>query len=789
MNDLSKAEVWRQQLGYLPVPLYGLTGERSFVMLNGGKGNFCLDVDDSAIDPSSAAARAWSADVDHYLAIRGSDLQLLRWDQPLGWSETYKLQDISSKLALFQRYIESKQAPRERSVVTRAVSTYRAVRARAKPGGDREALLAFMGVLATAWKQQDAKSALGKHWIDADEATAAAADLLGTVGVDMVLAQLVKPEVANRAVPSIQLMIRHASGRIFQEAHYLALAPLQQDLFFHGQVTVSGPASKSLGAFFTPTPLVRTLVEQALGKLNLTDAKRIHLFDPACGSGEFLREAVRQLGLRGFKGRIKVTGYDISEAACLMAKFGLAAEACTSVAPLDVHIVHRDALDGNPWVDDVSVCLMNPPFLAWPDMLPPQQDAVSTVLAELHERRPDMAMAFVRLATDTLVQGGVIGAVLPASFLDGSSPEKLRDFLAANHSLELSARLGNQAVFTDVTVDPALIVVQRRKPAAVSESTLLVWADHAQGSSDLALRALRRHEKPSIAVCLEDHKNFSIYTVPAMEKADSWAPRPYQSAKVLSALSDGPQVRTLFSVQQGTITGLNAAFLLNEGEFNALPKSEQRYFRPAVVNESIKSGRLLLGAWVFYPHGDNLSPLNTEQEVESKLEQFFNTRLRPYKDALLRRARISRANWWRLSEYRSWQVKRMPKIVSTYFGAAGSFAVDQSGDCVVVQGYGWIPKRDRLSEQHLLAIMATLNAPLTDTMLAGVSNNLSGGQWNLSKRFVERMPIVDVERLPESLLEALSAIGEQMTAGGPWNADRLRDLTVQAFGLSQKLST
>ena len=239
MNDLSKAEVWRQQLGYLPVPLYGLMEERSFVMLNGGKGNFCLDVDDRVIDPASAAARAWSADVDHYLAIRGSDLQLLRWDQPLGWSETYKLQDISSKLALFQRYIESKQAPRERSVVTRAVSTYRAVRARAKPGGDRDALLAFMGVLAAAWKQQDAQSELGKYWIDADEATAAAADLLGAVGVDMVIAQLVKPEMANRAVPSMQLMIRHASGRIFQEAHYLALAPLQADLFFQGQVTVS----------------------------------------------------------------------------------------------------------------------------------------------------------------------------------------------------------------------------------------------------------------------------------------------------------------------------------------------------------------------------------------------------------------------------------------------------------------------------------------------------------------------------------------------------------------------
>ena len=46
MNDLSQADVWRRQLGYLPVPLFGVVKERAYVMLNGGKGNFCLDVDD-----------------------------------------------------------------------------------------------------------------------------------------------------------------------------------------------------------------------------------------------------------------------------------------------------------------------------------------------------------------------------------------------------------------------------------------------------------------------------------------------------------------------------------------------------------------------------------------------------------------------------------------------------------------------------------------------------------------------------------------------------------------------
>lgn len=788
MSDLSQADIWRRQLGYLPVPLFGVTKERSYVMLNGGKGNFCLDVDDGSTDPSVAAQRAWSADVDHYLSVRGDTLSLLRWDQPaVDWAEHYKMSEVASKLEVFQRYIESKQAPRERSVVSRAVSVYRAVRARGYKDGDREAMLAFMSVLDLAWKQQDSKMSLAKHWPEADEAGEAAKALLGTVGNELVMDQLLRPDLTNRKPPSIPLMIRHASGRIFQEAHYLALAPIQPDLFFEGRVTVAGPASKALGAFFTPTPLVRTLAEQSLSRIDLK-SKRIHVFDPACGSGEFLREAVRQLALRGYKGRITVTGYDISAPACLMARFGLAAEAATFSGSLTINIEHRDALNGEDWVTGVDVCLMNPPFVAWVDMSQAQRETVSRVLAETHARRPDMASAFVRLAVDSLSPSAVFGAVLPASVLDGNSSAPLREFLLQDTSVELSARLGNQAVFSDVTVDPALLILKRHAPRPVMDPTLLIWADHANGSSDQALRALRRHEVPRLVSCLENHRNFSVYSVPSLQSAKDWAPRPYASAHLLSEMANCLVVGDRFSVQQGTITGLNAAFLLDDSAYRALPKNEQRFFRPAVVNETIKNGHIVPGMWVFYPYGEGVPTITSEADLKKNLPHYFQTKLNPYKDALIQRARITEADWWVLSEHRSWQVARRPKIISTYFGLAGSFALDRVGDLVVVQGYGWQSKREGLSEQHLIAIVATLNAPITNILLAGVSNNLSGGQWNLSKRFMERMPLIDAQRLPESLLEPLSEIGEQMSKGAPWDPVVLDSLTRKAFGLGLQVS-
>lgn len=788
MKDLSQADVWRQQLGYMPVPLFGVENERSYVMLNGGKGNFCLDVNDGDEDPSVAAQYAWSADVDHYLSVRGEKLRLLRWDQPaVAWTEDYNMSEVAGKLEMFQRYIESKQAPRERSVVSRAVAIYRTVRARGRKDGDREAMLAFMAILNTAWESQSGESSLVQHWPEAAEAASAAQSLLASVGIDLVTAQLLRPDLTNLKPPSVPLMIRHASGRIFQEAHYLALAPIQSDLFFEGQVTISGPAAKALGAFFTPTPLVRTLAEQALNRVNLR-AKRIHVFDPACGSGEFLREAVRQLALRGYKGKVVVTGYDISQPACLMARFGLAAEAATFDGSLTITIEHRDALDGAPWVTGVDVCLMNPPFVSWADMSTPQREAVIRVLDGAHAKRPDMASAFVRLAVDSLSSAAVIGAVIPASFLDGNSSAPLREFLLQNTTVELSARLGNQAVFSDVTVDPALLILKRHTKQPLIDPTLFLWADHASGSSDQVLRALRRHEMPQVPLCLEDHSNFSIYSVPSLMSAKDWAPRPYTSAMLISAMSDSLVVGDRFSVQQGTITGLNAAFLIDDADYQALPINEQQFFRPAVVNETIRNGQIIAGRWVFYPYGEGIPGITSEADLKKKLPVYFKSKLNQYKDALIQRARITESNWWRLSEHRSWQIAPRPKIISTYFGLAGSFALDQVGDLVVVQGYGWQPKREGLTEQHLAAIVATLNAPITNTLLAGVSNNLSGGQWNLSKRFVERMPLIDAQRLPESLIEPLSHIGEQMGKGESWDMVALDHLTRKALGLGMNRS-
>lgn len=63
---------------------------------------------------------------------------------------------------------------------------------------------------------------------------------------------------------------------------------------------VAGLGRKGSGSFYTPRPLVRDLIEHALGPVAIgrssSEIEALRVLDPACGSGHFLVEAMRFLG-------------------------------------------------------------------------------------------------------------------------------------------------------------------------------------------------------------------------------------------------------------------------------------------------------------------------------------------------------------------------------------------------------------------------------------------------------------------------------------------------------------
>ncbi|MDP1734436.1 MAG: N-6 DNA methylase [Sulfuritalea sp.] len=781
--NLQHINEWRSHLGYLPVPLRYGSNEQRFVMLNGAKGNFCLDIDEELVPPFGRRDIAWSADVDHYVRVTTDGVEVLRWDRPELLRSS--VAEVTNNLRAFQQYLDSTRTPREQSIVAHAVGIYNRIRA-ALPDG-AQGLEAFLYVLQESLTRS--QSSIGDlQWGDRLQCQEAW-QRIGAIQRDRIVGDLARPRASEKHV-DIVLMLRHAMGRIFQETHNIVAISPQMSLLGEDDLIVTGSKSRFSGAYFTPTPLVRTLVEQCLTP-ELLSKEELVILDAACGSGEFLRECARQLDLNGFQGRARFIGYDISPHAILMARFGMATEIARHGSRFTIEIEQRDALSAD-WPSDTSICLMNPPYASWGSLSATARDRLADILGDLAGIRPDLAFAFLVKASACLARGGTLGAVIPASLLDGDSAAKLRARLDENLDRRVIVRLGNQSIFDAATVDVSLYVAKRSDTALDQRPpTLMVWADHTSNAADQALRTLRSLGRmPGDDVCEINQQGFSIYTEPKIADTESaWAPRPAESRRLISEFSSLPRLSKLYRINQGAITGLNSAFLLNAENFKQLPRTERKYFRPAIVNASITDGCISEGHWVFYPYGAPSLEIVSEDALEDKLPVYLQEFLAPNRGALLKRAGVDVANWWGLTRNRTVFEKKTPKLVSTYFGSSGSFAWDSTGEFVVVQGYAWSPKVPELDEDRIgYATAAALGSEIAKHLIAAISNNLAGGQFNLSARFMGRMPFVNMANEDLSaFVDELALIGTAMSKASAYSAELRDRLTGELFSQATRL--
>ena len=771
-NELRLADVtlWRTRLGLLPVPLFREKGQ-TYVLLNGSRGNFCLDLQCLPIG-DEARSYAWSSNVGHYVALVDDHVEVQRWDQRRASIERYSKISVQENLEKFHEYIEKDTPRQELSVISHSIRVFRSLRATLGRGYDGvTSLEAFLYLIACAADGLERGRVRLADWRLRQEA----ADVVSEIREGdwaTLQSDLTQGRAIEGLVPNLELLLRHASGQLFQEAHYEALFVPQEKMALDGFLPAPVRIAKQkggAGVHFTPPALARTVVEEAFSGLDPMPASMV-ILDPACGSGEFLRESLRQLELAEYKGDVKLIGWDVSRAACDMAGFILSWECSGSSINADVEIRCVDSLDpSQQWPESVDLVLMNPPFVSWQGMGRPQQEAVMQTLQGLGRQRPDMSYAFIWKAMLCLRKGGILGTVMPASFLSAQSAERVRFHLAQQMTPKLIAHLGSHFLFPGAIVDAALYVASKGDESRWP--TVAFWASHRASSAFAGLRTLRRvrdyGEQRSLPALGED---FSIYINDVIGRgSEDWAPRPYESWRLRQSTEQLPRVRDLFDVSQGARTGHNEAFLLTKALWEDLPHNERGYFRPAVVNESIRHGVLQDSVYCFYPYGER--SIASEEQLADSLAQYYRKYLLPEKSRLLIRSGVRTDKWWELSSHRAWLVDPTPKLVSTYFGNAGSFAWDETGSFVVVQGYAWLPKgRKRsllLSRELALAYLAILSSPLFAQLLPAVSNHVGGGQWDLSTRFMSNMPIPDlfISDVDADAIYRLADFGRQISQG------------------------
>jgi adenine-specific DNA-methyltransferase len=193
-------------------------------------------------------------------------------------------------------------------------------------------------------------------------------------------------------------------------------------------------------------------------------------------------------------------------------------------------------------------------------------------------------------------------------------------------------------------------------------------------------------------------------------------------------------------------------------------------------------------SYVFYPYGKDLPKIQSEDDLQRYTENYYKSYLLEKKSELSSRPRKTENNWWTLSEYRAWQVEITPKLVSTYFGKSGSFAWDDSGSYAIINGFAWFPKKEKILPEHIgLAYLAILSCSFINNLLSSVSNHLGRGQWDLSKRYVNNMPLPNLmaANLDLNILESLHRIGSLIHSGQDFDSKALNQLVLTVYQLPE----
>jgi adenine-specific DNA-methyltransferase len=791
--EINSLEPWKLELGLLPVPLFSLQNQNDkVILLNGRVGNFCLDLS-GELNNEDPRNLAWSSDVGHYVKLSDNTVEVYRWDSKPSSLERYTKKSVEDNLEKFYTYLQKDQPSRELSIISFAIKTFRTLRSVLGSNFDgQQSLKAFLYLLACVADDVNRNELNLEKWGLASDVQSSI-DSVNDSNWESLMDSLKAGTSFYGLRPNIALLLRHASGTLFQEAHYEAYT-FQSQLLLPLPGLLPDPIAVKketnfVGIHYTPPSIARTLVEESLnavGELPPT----LNVFDPACGSGVFLKEILRQLSLKNYQGRVRLEGWDISPAAIDMARFILLYEKdkLNNQFSIDIEMYHRDSLDETyEWSNDIDITLMNPPFLSWNNMDKHQRELVRESLGDLMQKTPDLSSVFLCKGVQSLASRGVIACILPASILNAESHFKIREKISSHADLCLVGKLGNHLLFSNAEIDTAILVAKSPKN---DKFPLSLWADHRLESSSSVLRALRRynyHGRDSFNVISQN--GFSIYENPFLSPhIISWSPRSYESFKLLRNLESFSKVKDFFEIRQGIDTGLNAVFILKFNDFESLPKKERRFFRPAIVTESINSGQLSDSSYVFYPYGEDLPKIQSEEDLKNYLESYYTNYLLKNKLKLLSRSSKAESNWWTLNRYRAWQVERLPKLVSTHFGKSGSFAWDDSGKYAVINGFAWFPKKEKVLSEHIgLAYLAILSCPFINNLLSSVSNQVGRGQWDLSKRYVNNMPLPDLmtENLDLSILDSLYKIGRLIHSGEDFDNKMLNRLVFTLYQLPE----
>lgn len=414
MINLEDKNTWAKEFGVLPIKLNPILNEERYLMLNGGTSDFCFQTfeeDDSVLD-----GIAWSASTKNYLKIIDDNVIIRNWYE--NKTETISRSRIISNFDQFYKYIFTKSYKTESDIVPFITDLFKQLRNVTQESTEPLEALNILFILLIS---------ISEDYNQIDKEFWSIRDVKLPNSFNYFVERI--REGVKTAKPNLDLILRHSSGKIFQEAN-------RNVIYFNPQRDLFGGVSSDLisqsiaytSIHYTPQYLARTVVENCLKNLNLDSLDKIRILDPACGSSEFLIEVLKQLKNRNYSGSIHIKGFDNSKNAIETSKFLLNYENRTQWGGhLDIDLRHVDDSLVEDWGKN-EILLMNPPFTSF-ELIKDKKhkEIVRSILDKFTSKgKPNQASAFFLKAINSLTEFGSFGCILPSSIFTLDVYDKLR---------------------------------------------------------------------------------------------------------------------------------------------------------------------------------------------------------------------------------------------------------------------------------------------------------------------------------------------------------------------------
>ena len=256
---------------------------------------------------------------------------------------------------------------------------------------------------------------------------------------------------------------------------------------------------KATGAYYTPLPVVNTLISHLSNVCNIS---RKTVFDPCCGSGNFLLSIGEKTNTPEL-----LFGQDIDHTAVQLARISFALRYdMTDMAFLCSHFTCADTLISPPRTT-YDIVIGNPPWGG--DLLKEHLATLSTRYRTAVKKGAETYNLFMECALSLLSENGIVAFVLPEAILNVAAHATIRSILIDQCAFKFVRYLGN--VFSGVQCPSIIFGVQKTKNKAMGVDEVFFGDDsYSIGSNrQITVERFSFHVKDKLQDALDAIQNLS----------------------------------------------------------------------------------------------------------------------------------------------------------------------------------------------------------------------------------------------------------------------------------------